>query len=279
MIKIKNKFIIIVPTYNAASTILETLDSIDNQRYPDLGIIIRNDMSDDNTIEIVRDHYKICNKSSHVIHNNRDVVLIDNDIKYYSAGNIYDSVLKYVGNPQSIIGVVDGDDKLIDLSALAKIEAVYDKFDSWLVWSQHRLKAQVGNSNKGYSMHLPGDEEVYTTRNYWAVSHFRTCRSWLFSLILLKDVLDPFTSGSFCKIAGDAALMYPIIEMCGNKKSYFLDEELYLYNNSSGLNEHALYQDDVVKYTNHIRGKHEIYNQLHQHTIPFKTKEIIDNLF
>lgn len=44
-----------VVTYNSASTVIETLDSIYNQTYPNIELIVSDDCSLDNTVEIVRD--------------------------------------------------------------------------------------------------------------------------------------------------------------------------------------------------------------------------------
>jgi len=44
-----------VVTYNSAETIIETLDSIYNQTYPNIELIVSDDCSTDNTVEIVRE--------------------------------------------------------------------------------------------------------------------------------------------------------------------------------------------------------------------------------
>lgn len=44
-----------VVTYNAAKTILETLESIKAQTYPPIELIISDDCSRDNTVEICRE--------------------------------------------------------------------------------------------------------------------------------------------------------------------------------------------------------------------------------
>lgn len=44
-----------VVTYNSSKTVVETLDSIYNQTYPNLELIISDDCSPDNTVEICRD--------------------------------------------------------------------------------------------------------------------------------------------------------------------------------------------------------------------------------
>lgn len=53
---------VVVVTYNSGKTVLETLESIQRQTYPDLELIITDDHSADNTVEIVRDWLKIHHK-------------------------------------------------------------------------------------------------------------------------------------------------------------------------------------------------------------------------
>jgi glycosyltransferase involved in cell wall biosynthesis len=46
-------FSIILPVYNAEETIEETLQSIKNQDYTDYELVIINDGSNDNTLELI----------------------------------------------------------------------------------------------------------------------------------------------------------------------------------------------------------------------------------
>ena len=49
-----NKFVIVIPTYNAESLIEKCLMSILSQNFDDLGVIIRDDISTDRTSEVVK---------------------------------------------------------------------------------------------------------------------------------------------------------------------------------------------------------------------------------
>jgi glycosyltransferase involved in cell wall biosynthesis len=262
MQRLNNKFIIVIPVYNGEETIAHALDSIVEQEYEDLGVIIRDDMSVDRTSEILRDRLGIDgSRTKYTVFDGRDVMYIRNNRKFYGGGNTYDSAINYVVDKQSIIGVVDGDDKLIDGKALTKISEIYDRLDMWMVWSQHRIKSGMGDCKIGCSTPLPPDDVIYATRAYWAVSHFRTCRAWLFNQIEPVDLEDPFCPQSFCKVAADAAFLYPMIEICGNRKSHFLDECLYLYNDVLETNDDKSYPAAVQLYTDYLRNKQKRYCQ------------------
>jgi len=125
MKKLSNKFIIVIPLYNVKNLIIECLDSIFNQSYSDLGVIIRDDVSNDETTEIIKNYFSIDSDILNFKFKNKDVIFIKNKNKLYPVGNIYDSVINYVNNLDSIIGVVDGDDYLIDSDAVSKIEKIY----------------------------------------------------------------------------------------------------------------------------------------------------------
>ena len=58
---------IILPCYNSEKTILQTLESIENQTYPNIEIIIVNDGSSDNTEDIVKKFMSMSKKKIHYI--------------------------------------------------------------------------------------------------------------------------------------------------------------------------------------------------------------------
>lgn len=247
--KLKNKFIIIVPVFNAKDLIETCLISILTQNFTDLGIIIRDDMSTDGTDRVIREFLEISENKMLTNFMGKDIIFIRNDKKFYPVGNIYDSVMNYVDNPESIIGIVDGDDSLITSNAISKIFDIYETEGKWLVWSQH-----AKSFGEGESKALPSDDIIYDNRNYWSVTHFRTSKIGLFYKLNPNDLMDPFVNDSYYTFAGDAAYLFPFCEMCGNDKSYFLNEKLYLYNNDLPTNEHNKSIENAVKYGTYIRN-------------------------
>lgn len=255
-LKLYNSFIIVIPVCNAELYIKQSLLSVLNQQFNDLGIIIRDDISTDTTPNIIEKLVGTdgVNKRTSLILG-KNILHIRNSTKYFGGGNTYDSVVNHIGNKSAIVGVVDGDDWLIDEFAVEKISSVYSQLDVWQVWSQHQSKCLEATGLTGYSSQLPDDATIYANRNYWSVSHFRTCFAWLYDAINPNDLFDPFEGSHFCRFAGDAANIYPITELCGNSKSFFYDQILYYYNDELSSNEIRISADNVKRYSDYIRGK------------------------
>jgi glycosyltransferase involved in cell wall biosynthesis len=262
MKNLSNKFIVVIPAFNAEHSIVKCISSVLVQTFDDVGIVIRDDLSTDNTVEVVKDYLGMKKDQYFTSVEGKDILVIKNSTKFYGAGNTHDSAINYVSNKDAIVGVVDGDDCLISDEALQKIYNIYLSKGVWLVWSQHQLKSSADKKSTGYSSALPTNEALYNNREYWSVSHFRTCKSWLFNEINKNDLCDPFGKNHYCQYAGDASILYPIIEMCGNEKSFFLDEVLYLYNDNLPTNEHNISSINVEKYSKYIRTKQKRYTRI-----------------
>ena len=258
MLKLSNKFIIIIPTFNVEDYIVECLESILSQDLDDVGIIIRDDISTDKTKNVIKNFLKISKKIEKIKYNSKDILYIENSKKLYPCGNTYESVINYVENDNSIIGVVDGDDKLLDTSALTKIYNLYQDGKYWLIWSQHKC----ATGKPGFSKNLPSDEQIYFNRNYWSVSHFRTSVAKLYKKLNSNDLKDPFIEDSYFSYCGDAAFLFPFIEMCGNEKCFFLNEILYMYNDNLPLNEHNKDVQKAITYGNYIRQYGKKYSKI-----------------
>jgi len=260
---LNNKVIVIIPFYNAATTIQDAILSVLEQDFDDLGIIIRDDCSTDDSQQVIRKIFNIGNEGSFYLKNTgRDVVYIENTKKLYAGGNTYESVMKLVKNQQSIIGIVDGDDYLLTIDAISSMHHAYiNNPNKWLIWSQHASRERDKWNLVGYSKPVPADEVIYANRKYWAISHFRTCLAGLFHLLDPKDLMDPLNPDVYAKVCGDASFLYPILEMCGNRRSMFLNKMLYYYNDGIPSNDYQVYRTEIEFYRSYFENK-EQYKQL-----------------
>lgn len=106
------RFSIIIPNYNSESTIKKCLDSILNQKYKDYEVIIVDDMSTDNSVQIIKmyqeEYYDI-------------IKLIELDKKAYNGGTRNIGVSEAKGD---YILFLDCDDWIYDRESLLNINRV-----------------------------------------------------------------------------------------------------------------------------------------------------------
>ena len=107
---------IIVPVYNCEKWISNTITSIKLQTYEDFECCIINDMSTDNTVDVIRDSIGL----------DRRFKFIDNTEKKYALKNIYDGIKFISSNDEDILITVDGDDWLADNQVLKTVNNVYE---------------------------------------------------------------------------------------------------------------------------------------------------------
>ena len=264
--KLNNKFIIIIPCFDAETTIENAILSVLEQDFDDLGIIIRNDNSSDLTHEVIKDLFKINGDSNefYIKNKTRNVIYIENPNKLYAGGNTYETVIKYIDNPYSIIGVVDGDDYLLTVDAVSTVYQAYrNNPEKWLIWTQHASRERDKWNMVGYSKPVPTDEVIYANRKYWSISHFRTCLAGLFNLIDPADLADPKNPTTYAKVCGDASFLYPIMELCGNSRSLFINKMLYYYNDGIPSNDYQVYRSEIELYRSYFENKQQ-YKQLEE---------------
>lgn len=105
------KISIITVTYNSASTIKDTLDSVNSQTYKDIEHIIIDGASSDNTLELVRKYGK------------RVTTIISEKDK-----GIYDAMNKGIkAATGEIIGILNSDDFLLEKNIIEKIAKTFEE--------------------------------------------------------------------------------------------------------------------------------------------------------
>lgn len=231
---LKNKFIIVMPVWNAEKLIIPAIKSVLQQDFEDIGLIIRDDLSTDNTRKVICDYFKSPLSNMFLMspeESKHTVLFVSNKEKLYAPGNIYESVVEYVENDEAIIGVVDGDDALIKNNVLSLIYDIYQKNNPLVVYTNY----MNATGQKGHCAEI-ADTKTYR-KSGWVSSHFRTAKAHLYKKINKEDLM---YKGQYFKRAGDLALMYPLIEMAGNDRTIFYDDICYLYNNNLSTNDHNM---------------------------------------
>lgn len=223
----KTKFTIVIPFFNAEEWISKCLESVLAQTVEDFHCVVADDASTDRS-------YEICQS---LIGEDSRFKLVRNERNLGALENIYTATLEHnpVKDPDSVVIHLDGDDWFHGADVLSTLENYYQSPDCWMTYGSYM---NLSDGKRGaYSQEVP--QEVVKSRGFrqhrWCTSHLRTYRLGLFRQIQRKDLVDWL--GRFYRRATDHALMFPMLEMSG-EKAHFIDEILYVYNDLNNLNLH-----------------------------------------
>ena len=235
--------VILTTSYNCEKFIEKSLFSIMSQRYQDFTCYITDDVSTDNTVNIVRETIK----------NDPRFILIENKTKFFQPGN-YDQIITSRNiDGEEICVEVDGDDWLPDSNVFTRINEVYKDKDVWMTSGSFRYH----DGRPGFAN--PPTNFSNVRKQTFTLSHLRTWKSWLWKKIKHEDLRDE--NNNYWNVAGDLSFMFPMFEMSGEKHYRFLSDINYIYNESNPINDHKVNMSNVLHTVNKIRNKPE-YKQL-----------------
>jgi glycosyltransferase involved in cell wall biosynthesis len=235
--------IILTTTYNCENYIEKCLFSIMSQTFTDFKCYITDDLSTDNTVNIIK---KTISKDNRFI-------LIENKTKMYQPGN-YDQVIRGLSIPDDEICVeIDGDDWLPNSNVLSRINEIYQDTDVWMTSGSFRYH----DGRTGFASPPTTIENL--RKQTFTLSHLRTWKSWLWKKIEESDLKDE--NGKYWSVAGDLSFMFPMLEMSGIEHFKFIPEVLYTYNESNPINDHKVNMNKVISTVNIIRNK-KPYNKI-----------------
>jgi glycosyltransferase involved in cell wall biosynthesis len=221
-----NRFVFVVPCFNAEKTIERMLMSVFLQTYSNWIILIRDDMSQDKTIEKIEDlcikegvkHFNTKNNYSSYYFDSK-VIVWQNKEKFWEVKNVLAMINSSFVEESDIICRLDGDDFLCNLCALQDVNFAYQETNAECLWTAHRWSDTWQNISDA----LPIDANVYEYR--WVTSHFKTFRK-----NLITDVNDENfrgIDGEYIKRAGDQAIYLPVLHK--SKRRVFLPTVTYYY--------------------------------------------------
>ena len=235
------KFNVIVPFYNCEKWIGKCIQSLKRQRYKNFNCILVDDMSTDNSVEIVKN----------MIDDDSRFRLVQNDKKKYALNNIVDSINLSECALEDVIILLDGDDWLASSKAL---EALYEAYrDDTLMTYGSYVFSQFGQRGPEPSEY---SEEVIMANSFrqdkWRASHLRTFKYKLWKHIKLEDLKDE--NGEYYKMTYDQAIMLPLLEMA-SERSKFIPEILHVYNKENPLNVDKIKAQEQYELAQKIRNK------------------------
>lgn len=207
--------------WNASKYIEKCINSIKNQTFKEYKVFLVDDMSTDNTIDIIQE----------LIKGDGRFVLIKNEEKKFKLRNMDELIMdEELFNDEDIIIELDGDDWFFDEKVLELINKKYvNNKNLWLTNGSFIYS----NGRFGFASkvnHNTVRQDVFT------FSHLRTWKVHLWRQIDEESFLDE--NGDYFVSAPDVAYSLPMIEMAGDKHYEFIPNILHVYNEDSPYNEH-----------------------------------------
>lgn len=229
--------IILTTSYNCENFIERSLLSIMGQKFKDFTCYITDDLSTDNTREIIKKTIK----------DDKRFILIENFNKMYQPGN-YDQIIRWRAVDGNEICVeVDGDDWLSNSNVLGLINDVYSDTDVWMTSGSFKYSTGA----QGFSKPPSSFDNI--RKQGFTLSHLRTWKAWLWNRIKEEDLRN--SEGNYWDVAGDLSFMFPMFEMSGEKHYRYLSSINYIYNETNPLNDHKVNMPKVNSTVNIIRNK------------------------
>jgi glycosyltransferase involved in cell wall biosynthesis len=235
-----NHITIVISTRNSVNYIDKCLSSAINQNYSDFKIIFIDAASNDGTYEAAKKY------------ESDNVVIIQNQTRKFQGENI--RLGTEMAKPKSIIITLDGDDWFPHDNVLTKINEVYNEQDCWMTYGTYVEHPYRDVSIYYHEYPLEVREKKLFREHRWLASHLRTFRRELFLKINPEDMKDP-TTGEYVSMAPDLSFQFPMLEMCGVDKSFYVSDALYVYNTTNPLNECKINPDEIKRIELMLRGK------------------------
>ena len=232
-------FNIIVPVFNAEKYIEKCLNSIIKQSYKNFKVKVIDDCSTDSSYELASD---ICNSYE-------NFCISKNPRRLGALNNIYELLSLEIEEPSQTIDIlVDGDDYLYSGDVLNILYEKYLNTNCLITYGSHL--SSKGVQGKKYPK-LVREFNLYR-KYFWYASHLKTFRHDLWLSINQNDLTDQ--NGQFFSVASDLALMFPMLEMAGNRQE-FVKDILYVYNDQNPISDHKIRRREQILAAKEIREK------------------------
>jgi len=232
-------FNIIVPVFNAEKYLAKCLNSIIKQSYKNFKVQVIDDCSTDSSYELAS---TICAKyeNFHIRKNYRRLGALN---------NIYELLSLEIRDPSNTIDILlDGDDYLYSGDVLNILYEKYLNTNCLITYGSHL--SSKGVQGKRYPW-LIRKFNLYR-KYFWYASHLKTFRHDLWLSVNRNDLINK--NGKYFSVAWDLALMFPMLEMAGNRQE-FVKDLVYVYNDQNPISDHKIRRKDQILAAKEIRNK------------------------
>lgn len=222
--------VVVVCSYNNGPWSENTLNSIFSQHYSNFRVIIVDDCSTDNNVEVIQrfiDEHELSSQ----------VTFIKNDKRRRKLFNLYRAL--YECHDDEIVFMVDGDDSIHGEDVFSYINEIYHDDNIWFTYGQYKnvpasQAIAWGHKEMGYCRPIPKHiQRKQAYRSYsFIYMHPRSFRAWLFKLVKLEDLIADKIEGfegDFYPASNDVAMYFPMVEMAHTHVK-FISDILYIRN-------------------------------------------------
>lgn len=220
----RNKFVFVIPAYNARETVCQMLMSLVAQCYPHWRAIIIDDISTDKTPDVIEMFCQSIGISDRI-------TLIRNAEKKWEVENVLMGI--NLCDEDEIVCRLDADDWLCDNDALAIINDRYNRLPIDVLWTSHRWSF----TDMNISGHLPRGSDPYV--HPWVSSHLKTFRKSVITGVHDENFRGP--DGKYFKRIGDQAIYLPVLA----KSSGWHYEPIVAYHYTIDLAPQNFHTDDA----------------------------------
>ena len=235
-----NPVSIVMSTRNSEKYIERSISSALSQEYDKLEILFFDADSTDKTFEIA-------SKFS----GDARIRIFKNSPRKYQGENIRDGVI--MSKPNSIVVTLDGDDWLPHNKVIQRVNEIYNENDCWMTYGTYKEFPERSVSHIYEEYPLPVRRKKLFRNYRWLASHLRTFRRELFLKIREEDLKDPLT-GEYFSFAPDLSFQFPMLEMCGETRSTYVSDILYVYNVENPNNENKQDLNEIQRIEKYLRS-------------------------
>jgi glycosyltransferase involved in cell wall biosynthesis len=243
-----NKITVISPVYNAEKYIDKCILSVAQQDYDNYQMIIIDDCSTDNTIQVIED---TINSLSEDIKKKFRVVKNKENF-----GAVYNQVV-HAKNYDGIIMLLDGDDWLVnEPTVFDRYNNIYNEGYEFTYGSCWSLADNIPLVAQEYP---PNIKEAKAYRQYkfnWNMpyTHLRTFHGSLLYGYIYEHGYHIFKDeqGNWLRAGGDTSIFYSLIEYTDPNKVLCVSDIVYNYNDLNPINDYKVNSDEQTKTANKI---------------------------
>lgn len=238
-----NHYKIIIPFYNVESWIRRTVLSVLHQNYENFQCIMINDLSTDNTSEMILKE----------IGDDKRFKLINNSEKKYPFENIKLALEGASPSKEDVIIILHGDDWFAHGRVLDTLNSEYESNDCWMTYGSYVEYPSMKRGKFSQELNPLVIKENSYRQSPWVTSHLQTFKYGLWQHLGEESFKDNEEKEHYFMGAWDLAWTYPLLELAG-KKSHYIKEILYIYNRQNPLNVDKIDRSNQLNSENLIRN-------------------------